>query len=288
MQGYALSLVPVVAAHVPAARLVVSGLADRVAAAEPGDALFAVTLACHLACRHPCPATHVSARQSAPALCGTRLALAKQGCCGAGGRARRAGAHARGCGGRRRAFCGPGAWRARRCRGRQPPAQRGRGCAVPGALGDATLASVCLTSPDNAQTAAWLCRRATRRIASAGTAVHAGRCARRAYCRRRRRMPWHCYASTAPLGLEACWNATLVARVQILCLACADNNLNVKCMTEKHATIRLNGRVAVMVTLAESVAAQAAQLVARIRHIAALCQSTWSCTCSSVKMAVRA
>ena len=140
MQGYALSLVPVVAAHVPAARLVVPGLADRVAAAEPGDALFAVTLACHLACQHPCPATHVSARQSAPGMCGTRLAPANQGCCGAGGRARRAGAHARGCGGRQRALCEPGAGRARRCRGRQPPAQRGRGCAVPGALSGAILA----------------------------------------------------------------------------------------------------------------------------------------------------
>ena len=101
-------------------------------------------------------------------------------------------------------------------------------------------------------------------------------------------MPWHCYASTAPLGLEACWNATLVARVQILCLACADSNLSVRCMTDKHATIRLNGRAAVMATLAESAAAQAAQLVARIGHIAALCQSTWSCTCSNAKMALRA
>lgn len=69
----------------------------------------------------------------------------------------------------------------------------------------------------------WLCRHATHRIALAGVAGPAGRCARRAHCRIRRRMPWRCYASTAPLhmGLEACWPTTLEARVQVLYFACA-------------------------------------------------------------------
>lgn len=60
-QGYALALVPMVAAQVPAAQLVVPCLSERLAACDPSDALFAVALACHLAVQHPSPATHVRA-----------------------------------------------------------------------------------------------------------------------------------------------------------------------------------------------------------------------------------
>ena len=60
-QGYALALVPMVAAYIPAAHLVVPCLSERLAACAPSDALFAVALACHLAVQHPSPAMQVRA-----------------------------------------------------------------------------------------------------------------------------------------------------------------------------------------------------------------------------------
>lgn len=190
-QGYALSLVPVVAAHVPAARLVVPGLADRVAAAaDPGDALFAVTLACWLACRHPCPATHVSAHQAAPGLSRahawcllTEAAAAQAGAHAALERTRAAAA------GGDVHFVGQalGALAAAAAASPQLSADVAALCQV--RWGTLILAAVCLASPDDATMFTWLCRHATRRIALGGTAGPAGRSARRAHCRRRRRMP---------------------------------------------------------------------------------------------------